>query len=65
MRSAISEVYEGPRWKRRVAFMPDNQVIAVYKNMVNYGRFKKKKVQKPKFHQISMFEDPNFVTGAP
>ena len=30
MRSAISSVYMGEKWKRKVSIMPDGQVIAVY-----------------------------------
>lgn len=43
MRTAIAGAYEGPRWKLRVANMPEHQVIAVYYKFLNDGKFEKKK----------------------
>lgn len=33
MREAIKNVYRGPKWVRKVANMPPNQVIAIFKNL--------------------------------
>jgi hypothetical protein len=30
MRQEIAKLYSGPKWKRRVAKMPDDQVTAIY-----------------------------------
>ena len=38
MRSALAEVFSGPRWKQRVINMSDAQVIAMYKSMKEEGR---------------------------
>lgn len=35
MRSYISDKYPGLGWKQKVASMPTNQVIAVYKSFMN------------------------------
>jgi hypothetical protein len=29
-RAFVAELYPGPRWKKKVANMPDGQVIAIY-----------------------------------
>jgi hypothetical protein len=39
MRDAITTVYSGPKWKRKVANMDDNQVIAVYHKFLREGKF--------------------------
>lgn len=46
MREAIAEVYDGPKWKKKVANMPDYQVIAVYYSFVENDRFGKNKPKK-------------------
>lgn len=59
MRNKIGDVYESDRWRLRVRMMPDNQVIAIYRTMLNRGEFnprKKKKKSKVLFQQISMFD---------
>ena len=38
MRYELSQVYSGPKWKKKVADMTDAQVIAIYKSMVREGR---------------------------
>ena len=39
MRVAITEVYPGPTWERKVANMPDDQVVAIYYEFLRQGRF--------------------------
>lgn len=60
MRSQISKVYDGPRWKARVNLMPDNQVIAIYYSFLRTGKFDKKEVKKlmskPEEIQISIWD---------
>ncbi len=31
MRSIVAKMYAGPLWKRQVAGMPSNQVVAIFK----------------------------------
>lgn len=40
MRDVVSKVYEGQKWKTKVAAMPDSQIIAVY-----YRFMKEKKIK--------------------
>lgn len=47
MRHYISKVYPGERWKKKVAKMPDDQVMAVYFNFEERKMFDKK-IEKPK-----------------
>ena len=61
MRDRICNVYNSDKWRRRVALMPERQVVAIYKNMERHNRLVKKKPIKPYYKQISMFDDPNFV----
>lgn len=35
MRKKISDAYPGEKWKERVKKMPDYQVAAIYKHMVD------------------------------
>lgn len=39
MRAAISKVYRGPAWRRKVSWMSDNQIIAVYYSFLEKGKF--------------------------
>lgn len=39
MRDAITRVYSGPKWKRKVANMDDSQVIAIYNKFLREGKF--------------------------
>ena len=48
MRELIMEVYPGPAWEKRVKFMSDNQVIAVYYSFLQKGKFEEKKRDKSK-----------------
>ena len=45
MRNALSDAYEGERWKAKVACMYDDQVIAVYHSFLERGVFNKPKNQ--------------------
>ena len=57
MRNEIEKVYPGDSWKRKVALMDDNQVIAVYYKFLNSGKFAAKPVcKKPEPHQITFDE---------
>lgn len=59
MRMKIANAYDGIRWKNRVQFMPDNQVVAVYHSLKKSGKLEPKKKDKgPKdiFHQITIWE---------
>lgn len=38
MRAAITKVYPGKKWSRRVANMPDNQVLVIYNRLLNAGK---------------------------
>lgn len=48
MRSALCELYTGPKWRLKVQGMPDRQVIAIYKDMQSKGRFTQKNKRKRK-----------------
>lgn len=64
MRSAILKVYGGQRWKDKVAFMPDHQVIAIYYNFRDRGKFEEARKKKKKKDvgiqgtQMSIFDLP-------
>ena len=63
MRYRLADAYPGPRWRLRVMQMPENQVIAVYKNMSETDRFTKKKRFKrepaiAKAVQLTIFDLP-------
>ena len=38
MRNFISKAYPGQEWKNRVKKMGENQIIAIYYNLVNRGK---------------------------
>lgn len=40
MREKCAEAYSGDRWKRRVKFMPDDQIVALYLSLKQRGRIK-------------------------
>jgi len=63
MRSRLEKAYPGPRWRLRVMEMPESQVIAVYKSMLETDRFTKKKRLKrepgiAKAVQLTIFDLP-------
>ena len=41
MRSDISKAYVGDAWKKRVKYMPDTQVFAIWNRLYEIGRFNK------------------------
>lgn len=57
MRSHVENAYDSDSWKRKVRLMPDNQVIAIYKSLLNRGQLEKKKPKKkpPTYEQLCMF----------
>lgn len=57
MREKISGVYDSVGWRNRVAFMPDNQVIAIYHTMLNTDKFVKRKKDSNECEQIYMFTE--------
>lgn len=56
MRREISEVYPGEGWKNKVSKMPEDQVMAVYFNFLEKGRFSKvdKKQQQEENNKASV-----------
>lgn len=62
MREHVAAAYDSERWRMRVMhLMPDNQVIAVYRNMLERNQLRKKRKKKKKqgaeqYEQISMFD---------
>ena len=68
MRSKITEQYENPKWKARVATMTDKQIIAIYYRMREAGRFvpqtvgtlrkghKDRKKPIEQYHQMTIFD---------
>ena len=48
MRSEVESTYTGSEWRRRVRKMKDNQVIAIYHNLLKSGKIdlRKKKAKK-------------------
>ena len=49
MRQAVIAAYSGPSWRLKVQVMPDRQVIAIFRSMVEEGRLspKGKVIKKP------------------
>lgn len=60
MRDYVGKQYGGS-WPEKVRRMPDYQVASIYRKMIDQAERKKK--QPEKYHQMSMFEDPNFTYG--
>ena len=64
MRTAIAGVYDGIKWKIKVANMAPNQVVAIYNNFLYCGKFDdvaKRKAEairnkEPEYHQFTIFE---------
>lgn len=64
MRKEIAKVYPGPKWKKRVENMPENQVLAVYNSFLKEGRFNKPPVKNPapqSYYKQLTFDD--FIRG--
>ena len=60
MRIAITGVYPWPKWKQKVARMHDYQVIAIYYNFLQSGKFDKPKQKRGRKKlvgvQLDMFD---------
>lgn len=48
MRAAITDVYPGRKWQKKVEKMHDDQVIAVYHKFLGSGKFNEKPEKKVK-----------------
>lgn len=48
MAAKIISVYPNDAWRRKVNRMSDNQIIAVYYNFLETGKFDKKRAKAPK-----------------
>ena len=40
MREWVIKAYPGSRWKNKIKNTPDDQIIAIYHNLVKQGRIK-------------------------
>jgi hypothetical protein len=62
MRAAISDVYSGKKWQRKVEKMHDDQVVAVYNNFLRTGKFEQREPEKhdKKKSRESHSEVPSF-----
>ena len=57
MRNEIEKCYPGDSWKRKVALMDENQVIAVYHKFLHDGKFDPEPIYTgPKMHQMDFDE---------
>ena len=56
MRNYISQMYNSDKWRRRVQFMHDNQVIAIYKTMKQRNQQPPKKTKGPIVQQLTIFD---------
>lgn len=62
MRGEIGKVYSSKKWKNKVAFMPPNQVIAIYNRMRESGTIeyaaerRAREAEEAKYHQMDIFE---------
>lgn len=59
-RDYVASLYSGPRWKQKVAHMPDHQVTAIYLKHVNDG-------QTPESYSemVEMINDPSHLVIRP
>ena len=55
----ILGVYPGPTWERKVNRMSDNQILAVYYNFLESGKFENP--QKQKVYVKELQPEPEFV----
>ena len=56
-RNAIEKCYPGDGWKRKVAMMDDNQVLAVWYKFYRDGKFDPEPIYTgPKMHQMDFDE---------
>ena len=57
MRNEIEKPYPNDSWRRKVALMDDNQVIAVYHKFLAEGKFDPEPIYTgPKIHQMDFDE---------
>ena len=60
MREKVARAYDADTWRNRVMhLMPDNQVIAIYHNMIERRTLPRKKPKKKgqvQYEQLSMFD---------
>lgn len=69
MRTEVAKAYQSASWKKKVAAMPDNQILALYFKFSSEGKFSgaksekkpvaQKKVEEKTSDQMSLFD--NFV----
>lgn len=62
MRNDISKVYLNTSWKKRVAHMPDKQVMAIYYSFLEKGKFGHVPKPKPKVVEPVVEQEPYFST---
>lgn len=60
MRNDISKVYLNTSWKKKVARMPDKQVMAIYYSFLEKGRFGHVPKPKPKHIEPVVEQKPCF-----
>ena len=62
MREHVAAAYDSDTWRNRVMhLMPDRQVVAIYKTMIERRQIpkrvrKSKKVKEPQYVQMSIFD---------
>ena len=56
MRRYVSDSYPGLSWKSKVARMPQNQVIAIYKSLLNREKKEPVSVKAEEPHQMDIWE---------
>lgn len=57
-RQYVANLYHGPRWKKRVEKMPDDQVTAIYLKHVNDGSIAAE-FQPEQEHLVEVPRDPH------
>lgn len=40
MRAWVISAYPGPKWKKKVELMPDDQIISIYYRLIKQGKIK-------------------------
>lgn len=62
-RAYVSDLYPGPKWKRRVARMPDNTITAIYLDHQDEGRLPKHKESSKKTEPEKLVDIPSVSQG--
>lgn len=57
MRSEVESAYTGSEWRRRVRKMKDNQVVAIYHNLLKSGKIN---LRKKKERKVLQYEQLKF-----